>query len=190
MLHAWTNESLIASSSKPLRKASTVWTVTCADIRVLCEFRQFIPLRIFSITYPVGTRDRVGGLARSVSDEAQWVEVFHKWMPAMVAQWSGKNRMRDNCLIPALVNFRQELKKSAFCRSLLPPVLQGYYTDDFDVTREGDALRKIRDLELINIDEFNRMGEAKLGRFGEHWALMGVKKVVTHFGYQYLLNQF
>ena len=109
-------------------------------------------------------RDRVDELARSVSDEAQWVEVFHKWMLAMVAQWSGKNRMHGNCLIPVLVNPRQGLKKSTFCRSLLPPVLQGYYTDDFDVTREGDALRKMRDLALINIDEFNRMGEAKLGR--------------------------
>lgn len=109
-------------------------------------------------------QDRVGELARLVSDEAQWVEVFHKWMLAMVAQWSGKNRMHGNCLIPVLVNPRQGLKKSTFCRSLLPPVLQNYYTDDFDVTREGDALRKMRDLALINIDEFNRMGEAKLAR--------------------------
>lgn len=109
-------------------------------------------------------RDRVGELARSVSEESQWVEVFHKWMLGMVAQWSGKNRMHGNCLIPVLVNSRQGLKKSTFCRSLLPPVLQGYYTDDFDVTREGDALRKMRSLALINIDEFNRMGEAKLGR--------------------------
>lgn len=109
-------------------------------------------------------RDRVGELARAVSDEAQWVEVFHKWMLAMVAQWSGKSRMHGNCLIPVLVNPRQGLKKSTFCRSLLPPVLQDYYTDDFDVTRGGDALRKMRDLALINIDEFNRMGEAKLGR--------------------------
>lgn len=109
-------------------------------------------------------QDRVRELARLVSDEAQWVEVFHKWMLAMVAQWSGKSRMHGNCLIPVLVNPRQGLKKSTFCRSLLPPVLQDYYTDDFDVTREGDALRKMRDLALINIDEFNRMGEAKLGR--------------------------
>ena len=74
------------------------------------------------------------------------------------------NRMHGNCLIPILVNPLQGLKKSTFCRSLLPPALRGYYTDDFDVTREGDALRKMRSLALINIDEFNRMEEGKLAR--------------------------
>ena len=108
--------------------------------------------------------DRVSELARSVSDETQWVEVFHIWMLGMVMQWSGKNRMHGNCLIPILVNPLQGLKKSTFCRSLLPPALRGYYTDDFDVTREGDALRKMRSLALINIDEFNRMEEGKLAR--------------------------
>ena len=44
----------------------------------------------------------------------------------------------------------QGLKKSTFCRSLLPPALRGYYTDDFDVTREGDALRKMRSLSSSN----------------------------------------
>lgn len=108
--------------------------------------------------------DRVSELAHSVSDETQWVEVFHIWMLGMVMQWSGKNRMHGNCLIPILVNPLQGLKKSTFCRSLLPPALRGYYTDDFDVTREGDALRKMRSLALINIDEFNRMEEGKLAR--------------------------
>lgn len=32
------------------------------------------------------------------------------------------------------------------------------------MTREGDALRKMRSLALINIDEFNRMEEGKLAR--------------------------
>ena len=108
--------------------------------------------------------DRVSELARSVSDETQWVEVFHIWMLGMVMQWSGKNRMHGNCLIPILVNPLQGLKKSTFCRSLLPPALRGYYTDDFDVTREGDALRKMRSLALINIDEFNRMEEGATGK--------------------------
>lgn len=108
--------------------------------------------------------DRVSELAHSVSDETQWVEVFHIWMLGMVMQWSGKNRMHGNCLIPILVNPLQGLKKSTFCRSLLPPALRGYYTDDFDVTREGDTLRKMRSLALINIDEFNRMEEGKLAR--------------------------
>lgn len=58
-------------------------------------------------------RDRAGELVRSVSDELQRVEVFHKWMPAMVAQRSGKSRMHGTCLIPVLVNSRQGFKKSA-----------------------------------------------------------------------------
>lgn len=32
------------------------------------------------------------------------------------------------------------------------------------MTREGDTLRKMRSLALINIDEFNRMEEGKLAR--------------------------
>jgi hypothetical protein len=103
-------------------------------------------------------------LAHSTLADMHWVEVFHIWMLGMVMQWSGKNRMHGNCLIPILVNPLQGLKKSTFCRSLLPPALRGYYTDDFDVTREGDALRKMRSLALINIDEFNRMEEGKLAR--------------------------
>lgn len=156
MFHAWTNET------------SNSLVIEAIEEGVDClhrDMRRYPGSSRIPLIHPVedflshlprwDKRDRVGELARSVSDEAQWVEVFHKWMPDMVAQWSGKNRMHGNCLIPVLVNSRHELKKSTFCRSLLPPVLQGYYTDDFDVTREGDALRKLRDLAFINIDNFN-----------------------------------
>ena len=58
------------------------------------------------------------------------------WMLGMVMQWAiGKPdawQLLDSHLVSPLQGLKVYL-----CRSLLPPALRGYYTDDFDVTREG-----------------------------------------------------
>ena len=70
--------------------------------------------------------------------------------------------MHGNCLIPILVNPLSGPEEVGLpCRSL-----HQRYVDIIpmtDVTRE-DALRKMRSLALINIDESNRMEEGKPAR--------------------------
>lgn len=109
-------------------------------------------------------KDRIKSLAMKVSSDKMWISVFHRWMLGMVAQWVGKNGVHGNCLTPILYNSQQGIKKSTFCRMLLPIELRHLYTDEFDVTAESNSLKKMSCFALINIDEMNRMTEAKMAR--------------------------
>lgn len=109
-------------------------------------------------------RDRIRPLAQKVSTERMWMSVFHRWMLGMVAQWQGRSEMHGNCLTPVLYNARQGIRKSTFCRTLLPPELRELYTDEFDVTAESNCVKKLSSFALINIDEINRMTEVKMAR--------------------------
>ena len=123
------------------------------------------PIKDYLSALPVWDgRDRIRPLAKKVSTERMWISIFHRWMLGMVAQWVGKSEMHGNCLTPILYNARQGIKKSTFCRSLLPPELRHLYTDEFDVTIESSSVKKMSCFALINIDEINRMTETKMAK--------------------------
>ena len=77
-------------------------------------------------------------------------------MLAVVAQWTGKEQVHANCVVPILVSSEQGHLKSTFCKGLLPPCLHRYYTEKFSLTSQGDAERKLAEMALINLDEFDR----------------------------------
>lgn len=123
----------------------------------------FHPFRRYFDSLPVwdGT-DRLEALARRVSSDPLWVASFHRWMLGVAAQWSGRNDgAHALCVAPLLVSDRQGLGKSTFCKSLLPPRLRDYYTDDVDFSSPGKMERRLVEVGLINLDEFDRIPPKK-----------------------------
>ncbi|WP_455586954.1 VapE domain-containing protein [Bacteroides sp.] len=115
------------------------------------------PLRLYMEELPEWDgQDRVTELAQRISVLPLWVKSFHTWMLAVVAQWTGLEQVHANCVAPILVSNEQGHLKSTFCKGLLPVCLQRYYTEKFSLTSQGDAERKLAEMALINLDEFDR----------------------------------
>ena len=70
----------------------------------------------------------------------------------MIAHWRGLGKNHANSTSPILVG-PQAYRKSTFCRLILPPCLQAYYTD-----RKRDAELYLNRFLLINMDEFDQIG--------------------------------
>ena len=68
----------------------------------------------------------------------------------------GQPTATANDLVPLLVSRRQGLRKSTFCRLLMPPELADYYTDKFDLVGSAAPEPRLAKLGLINLDEFDR----------------------------------
>ena len=101
-------------------------------------------------------RDRLRPLAERVSASALWVQCFSVWLRALAAQWMAHPTVTANDLVPLLVSRRQGLRKSTFCRLLMPPELNDYYADKFELTATAAHEPRLAKLGLINLDEFDR----------------------------------
>lgn len=104
--------------------------------------------------------DRIRELAARVPcNNRHWADLFYRWFLNMVAHWRQTDRKYANCTVPLLVG-PQAYRKSTFCRSLLPPELQAYYTDRIDFSNKRDAELMLTRFALINIDEFDSVSSA------------------------------
>ena len=100
--------------------------------------------------------DRIRELAARVPcNNRHWADLFYRWFLNMVAHWRQTDRKYANCTVPLLVG-PQAYRKSTFCRSLLPPELQAYYTDRIDFSNKRDAEISLNRFALINMDEFDQ----------------------------------
>ena len=100
--------------------------------------------------------DRIRELAaRGPCNNRHWADLFYRWFLNMVAHWRQTDRKYANCTVPLLVG-PQAYRKSTFCRSLLPPELQAYYTDRIDFSNKRDAEISLNRFALINMDEFDQ----------------------------------
>lgn len=103
-------------------------------------------------------KDHIGDLARRVPcDNPHWEQLFRRWFLGMVAHWRGLSKNHANSTSPILVG-PQAYRKSTFCRLILPPCLQAYYTDSIDFSRKRDAELYLNRFLLINMDEFDQIG--------------------------------
>ena len=106
--------------------------------------------------------DRLEPLARRVSSDPLWIEGFHRWMLALIAQWMGITGRHANSVAPVLVSASQGCLKSTFCKCLMPETLNRYYTDDVELTSQGKVARKMSEMGLMNLDEFDKYSAAKM----------------------------
>ncbi len=67
-----------------------------------------------------------------------------------------------NSVAPLLVSTEQGYLKSTFCKSLLPAALQRYYMDKVDLTSEGRVERRLAEMGLLNLDEFDKYPPTKM----------------------------
>ena len=131
--------------------------VHSADVREYHPFRQY-----FQRLPAWDGRDRLHDLAVRVSDSPLWIQAFHRWMLGLAAQWAGlSDGLHAHSTAPLLVSDEQGLGKSTFCRALLPPELQAYYTDSVDLARPDKVERQLTEMGLLNLDEFDRIPEKK-----------------------------
>lgn len=104
-------------------------------------------------------RDRIRELAARIPcNNTHWPDLFYRWFLNMVAHWRQTDRKYANCTVPLLVG-PQAYRKSTFCRSLLPPELQAYYTDRIDFSNKRDTELSLNRFVLINMDEFDQNKE-------------------------------
>ena len=131
--------------------------VHSADVREYHPFRQY-----FQRLSAWDGRDRLHDLAARVSDSPLWIQAFHRWMLGLAAQWAGlSDGLHAHSTAPLLVSDEQGLGKSTFCRALLPPELQAYYTDSVDLARPDKVERQLTEMGLLNLDEFDHIPEKK-----------------------------
>lgn len=128
---------------------SVIWTPT--------GFRFSIRSKIFfGLDVRWDGHDRIRELAARVPcNNRHWADLFYRWFLNMVAHWRQTDRKYANCTVPLLVG-PQAYRKSTFCRSLLPPELQAYYTDRIDFSNKRDAEISLNRFALINMDEFDQ----------------------------------
>ena len=106
--------------------------------------------------------ERINALALRVSSCEIWVTSFRVWMLGLTAQWMGITNSHANSIAPVLISKEQGRQKSTFCKSLMPLALQRYYTDNITLVTEGQNERKLSELGLINLDEFDRFSSKKM----------------------------
>ena len=86
-----------------------------------------------------GKHDYISDFARRLkTDYADWPLYFHRWFLAMVAQALNINRDHGNSMVPLLIG-GQGIRKSTFCKNILPPSLREYYMDDIKMDNAEQA---------------------------------------------------
>lgn len=103
-------------------------------------------------------KDHISDLAQRVPcNNPYWTQLFRRWFLSMVAYWRGLDKRHANSTSPILIG-PQAYRKSTFCRLILPPCLQVYFTDSIDFSRKRDAELYLNRFLLINMDEFDQIG--------------------------------
>ena len=106
--------------------------------------------------------DRVTPLAMRVDRQPLWVNGFKTWLLALTAQWMGQTNLCANSLTPILISTKQGMRKSTFCRLLMPEELRPYYLDKLDLNAKANVEMKLGQFGLINLDEFDRYSNAAM----------------------------
>ena len=106
--------------------------------------------------------DRLEALARRVSSNPLWMKDFHIWILALTAQWLGMTGKHANSVAPILISAEQGCLKSTFCKSLMPETLARYYSDEVELTSKGNVTRKMSEMGLLNLDEFDKYPASKM----------------------------
>lgn len=126
------------------------------------DIPDYNPIDFFLKTLPEWDgKDHIRALAATVPVENPgiWQSNFYIWFLGMVAGWQQKNKMHGNSTLPLLIG-EQACGKSTFCKRILPPELQAYYTDSIDFTKKQEAMLCLTRYLLINIDEFDSVSSS------------------------------
>ena len=143
-------------------KGIACWNSMVPTLVLSDKVKDYHPFHLYMDELPEwdGT-DRVTPLLQRVSTDALWMKSGRYWLRALTAQWMGLERTHANTLVPVLVSSEQGLGKSTFCRSLLPDSLRAYYLDNLNLAPGASPENKLVKTGLINLDEFDKIGEKR-----------------------------
>ena len=143
-------------------KGIACWNSMVPTLVLSDKVKDYHPFHLYMDELPEwdGT-DRVTPLLQRVSTDALWMKGGRYWLRALTAQWMGLERTHANTLVPVLVSSEQGLGKSTFCRSLLPDSLRAYYLDNLNLAPGASPENKLVKTGLINLDEFDKIGEKR-----------------------------
>ena len=101
--------------------------------------------------------DHIADLASCVKTTCrQWPQWLRRWLLAMVAQWTGRNKDYGNAMAPLLIS-EQGYGKSTFCKAIIPKELSWGYIDNIVMAEKKQVLCAMTEMLLINLDEFNQI---------------------------------
>ena len=122
----------------------------------------FDPVQHYLSSLPAwdGT-ERITAFFRSFTDDAYELSVLHRAFLATVGQMKGCLTF-GNEICPIFISRTQGWGKSKSLRRLLPPELQHFFTDTFNLRREEECLRRMNGFVLINLDEIDHYSPASL----------------------------
>lgn len=111
--------------------------------------------------------DHIRMLAERVpTDNPYWHRLFKQWFLSMVAHWMNADEKHANSTVPILIG-DQGYRKSTFCKIILPPELQAYYSDSIDFRSNVEAEHSLMRFLLVNVDEFDQLSD-KQSAFVKH----------------------
>ena len=136
-------------------------------------------------------KDHIRDLAERVPcDNPHWGQLFRRWFLSTVAHWRGVDKNHANSTSPILIG-PQAYRKSTFCRLILPPCLQAYYTDSIDFGRKRDAELYLNRFLLINMDEFDQTEATLRVVMGPQDGMFSKQGIQTFLGSEYTVtNEF
>ena len=138
------------------------WNSMIPTLVLSNKVESFNPFQLYLEELPEWDgKDRVTPLLERVSDDSVWLKGGRYWLRAMTSQWWGMERSHANSLMPILISSEQGLGKSTFCRQLLPDSLRNYYLDNLNLSPGTSPEKKLVDKGLINLDEFDKIGEKR-----------------------------
>ena len=105
--------------------------------------------------------ERITALFGRFTDDAYELAILHRAFLATVGQMGGRLAY-GNELCPILISRTQGWGKSKSLRRLLPPELQPFFTDTFNLKREEECLRRMNGFVLINLDEIDHYSPASI----------------------------
>ena len=88
-------------------------------------------------------RDHIDALFRRITSDEQQLLWLRRWLLGMVAQVQGRLGRYGNSVCPLIISRKQGWGKSQFAKLIVPPQLQMFYTDTFNLAQEDTCLRRM-----------------------------------------------
>ena len=126
--------------------------------------------------------DHIDALFRRITTDEQQLLWLRRWLLGMVAQVQGRLGTYGNSVCPLLISRRQGWGKSQFAKLLVPPELQMFYTDTFNLAQEETCLRRMVSYWLINVDELDRFSVRRMATLKNMVQLAGISLKRAHRG--------
>ena len=127
-------------------------------------------------------RDHIDALFRRITRDEQQLLWLRRWMLGMVAQVQGRLGRYGNSVCPLIISRMQGWGKSQFAKLIVPPTLQMFYTDTFNLAQEETCLRRMASYWLINVDELDRFSITRMATLKNFVQLATVSLKRAHRG--------